>query len=292
VAHLARHYDVLAFAEAVRLLAGGRLPRRAVVLTFDDGYGDNYLHAWPILKKYRLPATFFVVTGALDGRAPLWWEAVAASIEELARRLAARGPLAAAAALPRWIDPFVARLRAGADPRTVARQAVDELNVEPLATRTESVRALTDLLPAPLTADSDRMLTWEEVREMHGSGMSIGSHTVSHAFLDELGDDGVRREVAASLEQLRAELGAPAHLFSYPRGRTREGVTAILRQLGIEAAVTTAAGRNPPGADPLQLRRIDAGYCRLQCGFDRSVFDAELQGWFSRARRFQAQESA
>ena len=120
---------------------------------------------------------------------------------------------------------------------------------------------------------------------MHDAGMHIGSHSVTHAFLDELSDAEARREVEESVHRLHEELGAPVRWFAYPRGRARESIKPLLRQAGIEAAVTTRLGRNAVGADLLDLRRLDAGYNKLQGGFDACTFEAELQGWFVRARQ-------
>ncbi len=66
-AMLARDYQVLTLARAVRLRQQARLPPRALVITFDDGYADNATHALPILQRHGLAATFFVSTGFLDG---------------------------------------------------------------------------------------------------------------------------------------------------------------------------------------------------------------------------------
>ena len=70
---LAEHYSVISLDEAVvRLREGEALPPRTVVLTFDDGYGSNYELAFPVLKKYGLPATIFVATEFVDERVALW----------------------------------------------------------------------------------------------------------------------------------------------------------------------------------------------------------------------------
>ena len=71
--YLRRHHAVLSLRKLKELLAAGRLPRRAVVLTFDDGYVDNLLHAKPTLERWGLPATFFVTTGNLGQARDYWW---------------------------------------------------------------------------------------------------------------------------------------------------------------------------------------------------------------------------
>ncbi len=280
LAHVARHYHPLGLPEAVRLLQTGRLPKRAVAVTFDDGYLDNYDHAWPILQQYNIPATFFVVTGALDGTTGLWWDDVAKAVSALHRHPAGRGALQAT--LPEWARPVLQRLDRGDAPEPVAEALVKAMN----GVSSEERRRLTaTLLQAAGPPEQSRlMLTWAEVEEMHRAGATIGAHTVTHAFLDELNDEAARREIDGSLQSLQRRLGGTIDHFCYPRGRVMERAKRWLEKAGVTAAVTTRCGVNRPGADLLQLRRIDAGYARLNHGFDPNVFECELEGWLSGAR--------
>jgi sugar transferase (PEP-CTERM/EpsH1 system associated) len=278
MAHVARHYAPLPLGEAAQRLARGTLPPRAVAVTFDDGYGDNYRHAFPILRKHGVPATIFVVTGALDRRTSFWWDAVAGAVERLAT--ADHG---GAGELPAWLAARINTLRADGGSREIARGIVQELNRLDRPERAGALAAL--LAAAPVDtgrAEGDGLLTWDEVREMRRAGIEVGSHTVSHAFLDELPAAEARWEIEESLERLAAELREPPRLFAYPRGRVAEPVRAVLRGAGITVAVTTELGDNRAGDDLLALRRLDAGYLRRAGGFDPHVFDAELAGRFER----------
>jgi sugar transferase (PEP-CTERM/EpsH1 system associated) len=279
MAHLARHYRLLDLAEAARLLRAGELPKRAVAVTFDDGYRDNYDYAWPILKKYGVPATFFVVTGALDGQVTLWWEVVAAQVRVLSQRKAAPRDR-----LPGPIGEHLARLGEGAPPALVARAMVDELNGLPAVARRQALRDLAAVAGDNATMRSDLLLGWQEVRELQRSGMGIGTHTVSHAFLDEVTDAEAEAEIGGSVARLSQQLERAPRVLAYPRGRTRRGLEPLLRRAGIEAAVTTVLGCNGAGSDPYALSRLDSGYLRLDAGFDPVLFELELQGLPARLR--------
>jgi sugar transferase (PEP-CTERM/EpsH1 system associated) len=276
MAHLSRRYAPLPLGEAAERLARGTLPPRAVVVTFDDGYGDNYRHAFPILRKHGIPATIFVVTGALDRRTPFWWDAVAQAVE----RIAALGR-ADADGLPGWLAARLDALRSGGRSGETARAIVQELNRRDREEREATLAALLAAAPAG-GAGGEGVLTWAEVREMRRAGIEFGSHTVSHAFLDELAPEEARREIEDSLERLASELGAPTRLFAYPRGRVAEPLRALLREAGVNVAVTTELGDNRTSDDLLALRRLDAGYLPRAGGFDPHVFDAELAGRFER----------
>jgi peptidoglycan/xylan/chitin deacetylase (PgdA/CDA1 family) len=175
----------------------------------------------------------------------------------------------------------LAPLQRGDRPREVARGIVQELNRLDRTAREGAVAALLAAAPSGGAA-GDGLLTWAEVREMRRGGIEFGSHTVSHAFLDELPLAEARREIEESLDRLAAELGEPPQLFAYPRGRVAEPVRAVLRGAGVTVAVTTELGDNRAGDDLLALRRLDAGYLRRAGGFDPHVFDAELAGRFER----------
>src|SRR5438132_9371928 len=73
---LSRCYRVMPLLEIVKRNVCGDVPDRAVAITFDDGYRDNYEYAFPILKKFGLPATIFVATGAIDTGEPLWHDRI------------------------------------------------------------------------------------------------------------------------------------------------------------------------------------------------------------------------
>ncbi len=88
MAHIARHYRVLAVEELATRLQEGRVPRNALAITFDDGYRDNLTHAAPILKRLGLPATIFLVTGHIDTPHALWFDRLAMAFKTAtARRL-------------------------------------------------------------------------------------------------------------------------------------------------------------------------------------------------------------
>lgn len=69
--HLAKNYKIISLDEIVHRIKNRRPLRRCVAITFDDGFRDNYEKAYPILKKYNVPATIFLLTGCIqNGEAP------------------------------------------------------------------------------------------------------------------------------------------------------------------------------------------------------------------------------
>ncbi len=86
-------------------------------------------------------------------------------------------------------------------------------------------------------------LSEEDLRILDEAGITIGSHTVSHAFLPELKPEEVGKELAASKKKLEEVLGHPVTLLSYPAGGVTEPAIQEARKAGYEAALTTNYGR-------------------------------------------------
>jgi peptidoglycan/xylan/chitin deacetylase (PgdA/CDA1 family) len=247
-------FQVLPLGEACTLLQQGRLPGRALAITFDDGYADNHDIALPILRRHGLPACFFVATGFLDG-GRMFNDTVIEAVRhspldsvDLPALGLGRLPLAGAsqraAAIGR-ILPVVKYLRP--------------------AEREPALAALCDAL-APRHLREDLMMRSDQVRALHDAGMEVGAHTVHHPILSTLDDAHAEREITEGRDRLEAIIRAPVRLLAYPNGRPDRDYdrrhAAMARRLGFDAAVTTAPGCAGPDADPFQLPRFtpwDAG---------------------------------
>jgi peptidoglycan/xylan/chitin deacetylase (PgdA/CDA1 family) len=251
---LANWFNVLPLDEALVRLRQRTLPARAACITFDDGYADNHDVALPILRRHRLPATFFIATGFLDGG-----RMFNDGLVELVRR----SPLPAlevgglglelpAAAASLTLHDAVAR-------RAAAMALIGAVKYRPAEERLALVDALrrragVDTLP------DDLMMRSEQLRALHRAGMGIGAHTVTHPILATLPDDAARSEIQRGKSALEAIVGAPVTLFAYPNGRPRTDYTEqsvrIVRELGFAAAVSTAWGRADAGTDLHQVPRF------------------------------------
>jgi len=248
MALVARSFTHLPLAEAVRRLADGTLPPRALSITFDDGYADNHDVALPILRRHGLSACFFVATGFLDG-GRMWNDTV---IECLRRTPHNRLDLQ---------DFGLGELPTGstAERRQAIEQLIGLIKYQDLAARHASLQSLVQRC-APVTLPDDLMLRSSQVQALRAAGMEVGAHTVHHPILCRLADDAAEGEMASSRDRLRALLGEDVTLFAYPNGRPDQDYTArhvaLARKLGFDAAVSTAAGVSTAGADAFQLPRF------------------------------------
>lgn len=247
---LRQWFEVLPLDQAVRRLAQGTLPARALAITFDDGYEDNRSIAMPILQRHGLSATFFVATGFLDGGC-MWNDRI---IEAL------RGTGRAVLDLTDIGHPEFGAFRI--DDAASRRAAIDAIlprakYLEP-AQRLAFSQRLAELAQTPPA--SHLMMSSQQVRELHDAGMQIGAHTVNHPILARLGAAEARREIGDSKRQLEAITRAPVTLFAYPNGRRGDdyddaAVTQV-REAGFEAAVATTWGAARRDSDRFQLPRF------------------------------------
>lgn len=190
-----RGWISLSSADFLAHLRGERpAPPRSLVITFDDGYADNWVYAFPALKRHGFAAQVFVVTDRVGRGAP--------------RKTADAGG-------------------------TISNTTADERG------------------PAGF-------LTWEELREMAGSGVfEVGSHTRTHrGFKRENLYADLAEELASSRRAIEVEIGAWKGLLAWPWGDFEERWLSLLPAHGYALAYTTRAGANVPGADPLKVHRF------------------------------------
>jgi peptidoglycan/xylan/chitin deacetylase (PgdA/CDA1 family) len=249
-AWVAAWFNVLPLHEAARRMREGTLPARAAAITFDDGYADNAEVAMPILQRHGLSATFFVATGFLDG-GRMWNDTVIEAVRATALQEADLSalPHSTCGRLP------LATLQ---QRRAAIAQVIGSIKYLPVAQRLAFTDAFAQLLK--VTPPGDLMMTSEQVRALQRGGMQVGAHTVSHPILARLGDAQARDEIAASKRTLEGLLQQPVGLFAYPNGKPGEDYlprdAQLARELGFEAAVSTAWGAGGQGTDPFQIPRF------------------------------------
>jgi peptidoglycan/xylan/chitin deacetylase (PgdA/CDA1 family) len=247
--YLASHFSVCSLTEAVTRLQARDVPDNVVVITFDDGYRDNYVHAFPILRKFSIPATIFLATSSIGSGTLLWHDRVFTAFRETRE--------------------FVLR-EYGKDHRSYPLRSVQErlfAQQEVLRflrslddhDRTKWINCLvTDLKVEEGKRRLNLMLSWDEVREMHKHGISFGSHTVTHAILSKMSIEAVKREIYESQKIIAQQLGVIPTTFAYPNGSQADFTQVtkeILQDAGYICAVTTVFGTNESGQDLFELRR-------------------------------------
>lgn len=244
---LRRHLNPLPLDEAVQRLRGGSLPSGAVCVTFDDGYADNATVALPVLREEGVPATFFIATAYLNG-GRMFNDAVIETVRRLPNGAVDLGPEGLG----------LREIRTDADRVALARELILGIKYLEFDERQERARALAQRLGLELP--DDLMMSDAQVRQLVEGGMGIGGHTLTHPILARLPREEAFDEMRAGKEALERLLERPVNLFAYPNGRPGKDYNpehvAMARELGFEAACSTAWGTARRDSDPYQLPRF------------------------------------
>ena len=269
LAYLTRHFVPMPLSRLIEARRGGApLPRRAVVLTVDDGYRDFLDHAYPLLEKYAVPATLYVVSEFAAGNLWLWFDRLRYVCEQAkVARLAVPGeadatafPLGTRAERERAWDVLSSRC-------LTLRTAEREDLIEDLAAVAEvSLPGKAPHAFAPAGIDA--------LRALDPALVDIGAHTRSHPILSMCSDPEVADEVIGSVRSLTAALGRPVTSFCYPNGRPvdfdRRAIDAA-RAAGCSNATASTGMLLPAVANPFALPRFGAAH-------EASTFRHEMDG--------------
>jgi peptidoglycan/xylan/chitin deacetylase (PgdA/CDA1 family) len=272
LAVIREHFSPVTLADVRSFLDADRpLPRNPVMITFDDGYLDNLHVALPLLRRHRVPATFFIATDYVTHRRVFWWDRIAHVVKSSrARTIALDYP---------W--PVVLDVSSGASRavtirsllRTVKRTVgldlerfLDEVTrAAGVAWSAQRERRLADEL----------LMSWDQIRTLEREGMAVQSHTRTHRILQTLTPESLVDELAGSRDDLERELGHRIDTISYPAGHVigdRDDLRAALLAAGYTLGFT-----NTTGAQPVRGAYID------RLNFCRMGVDAHLPGPLFRA---------
>lgn len=239
--YLVRHFDVLSLEEVVHRAGARRaITGREVALTFDDGLRNNVTVAWPILREYDVPSTYFVCPGLIQDRRWLWNHEIGTRLESLGD--ARRPAVARELGLAGDVDVLVEACKV----MTSAQRRTAEAIVR---------RATPGWVPTPEQRRHHDIARWDDLRLLDPALVTIGSHTANHPILPTLEDDALVEEIEGSRRRLEAVLGRRVDFFCYPNGAEDERVRSYVMS-AYRAAVTTESGTVRTGDDPFRLARI------------------------------------
>ncbi|HBN75315.1 MAG TPA: polysaccharide deacetylase [Planctomycetaceae bacterium] len=260
-----RHADVIRISELDEVLK--RRTGKSVLITFDDGYRDNYDLAFPVLKAADVPATFFVATGFVDQPRIAWWDEIAWMV-----RQSKVNKLPGSVWFPEGlIIPEQDRSSAlGAAVRkywTLTGNQT-ELYLNDLAKQTQAGRC-----PAEL---AEKMwMTWEMMQEMSDSGMDFGGHTVDHPILAQHSGKTQRLEVFESRARLIEKLGIEPQAFAYPVGQAHmfsSETKHLLKEAGYKYGFSFYGNyESCVSVDPYDIPR-----CAIDFNMPQAIFESRL----------------
>jgi peptidoglycan/xylan/chitin deacetylase (PgdA/CDA1 family) len=206
--------------------------RIRVAFTFDDGWIDNYLIAFPITHAHEIPVIIFLCPGLIDKASPFWPEMAIALIRAI--RTTAKEPEVEA--------------------------AIEDLKRQSTAARTAYLAKLSEELLRDTgrsvgPSSVDRTVSWSAVLEMDRGGVNFGSHTQTHQILPSLPLDAARKEIRESRAAIETALDKPCDIFAYPNGNWSSETRRLLMEEGFRLAFTTERGVWTENCDRLAIPR-------------------------------------
>jgi peptidoglycan/xylan/chitin deacetylase (PgdA/CDA1 family) len=229
------------------------LPKRAAIVTFDDGYKDNYMEAFPILKKYKIPATIFLTTGYIETDNVFWWN-------------------------------IIGYILCNTRLKTIELEGFGDISPPPKENMFYSLRMtyqkfkripdekkkrLIELLiqksgvDVPKDFGKNLMLSWDNIREMNENGIDFGAHTVTHSILTNLPLSQAKFEIVESKKILEKKLDKPVTSFCYPNGFASDynsDIIQLLKDNGYLCSVTSIPKMVNTNSDLFELGRVPSGY--------------------------------
>jgi len=253
--YLIKNFEIISLSEAVERIKNATIYRPSAVITFDDGFQNNYEIAFPILLEARAPATIFLITGLVNTDDTVWYcrlnralaETKKASLELDGTKLDLSGTDAKA----RSSSAIKHKLKTYTHPQLLTRlqKIILELGADP---------------DRPVEIGSPfRMLGHQEINKMVASGLiEFGAHTHSHAILSPLSPRQRYEEIIRSVNTIEELTERQCKFFAYPNGRPEdydEDTIKILESCGVRASVTTIEGSNDEMTPLMELRRHAIG---------------------------------
>jgi peptidoglycan/xylan/chitin deacetylase (PgdA/CDA1 family) len=264
---LKRHFNVVNFHMLAQMEDSGRsLPPDLLVITFDDGYADNFETALPILQAHGLTASIYVSTGFIDAHAPFWFDMLSFYIMRMKP-----GTLS--------LNRNNFRLNVTDTNRLEVRRSLGQaLRVVSDTTRLlilDELKEQSQVVPTDADMELARPLTWDQLRALDKAGIEIGSHTVSHPFLVQLGDRELVLELSGSKVRIEEQLGRQVTSLSYPTGGS-EYFDARSVRVAEESGYRFALSYDHATVRTSRLRRFEIPRIHVEPTVSEPLFKANL----------------
>lgn len=238
---------------SIEAIVNGRVnaAKPAFAITFDDGWLDNYEYAFPILKKYNLPAMIFLSTNAIETNEMFWPDeffyktnrlvrfSQAEKIVEYIKSLEETAQTKKYSDIDKLLDDFIERLKLlnAADREKILFDYYHHIQVDP-------------------TPVKGQVLNWDHIKEMQAHGITFGSHTHTHLITWNVDQKKILEELTISKEIIETRTGKGCKWFCYPNARFNDNDHELLRQAGYDYGVTLHCARLKPDDSPYYLPRF------------------------------------
>ena len=250
---VSRWFNVVSSTDIIAWLRGERsLPPHAALITFDDGYLDNYTQAFPILDEFNFPALIFLTTDHIDTDRPFFWDLIAycfwhTKLDHI--KIPVLGDVF-------WNSP--------SQIESIIHKFSEIVKHLPENEKQEIINLLPEKLDISIPHNTFRnlMVSWDQVRELNSKGIEFGGHTMTHPILSQVTQSQARHEIEGAKKRIETEIGEEISSFAYPNGQEDDfnlGVKEIVAQAKYQVAfslVNGPASYKSVQDSPFEIRRI------------------------------------
>jgi len=250
---VAKQFNPVTMDDILLFTSGKKpIPKKAVAVTFDDGYLDNFETALPVLYRLGIRATFYVTVGTIESALPPWFLRLRHAIWTTKKK-----------EVTYLGNGSVLKIHDRNDRLTAMRLSSKMCANLVRDSQEKAIKHIEDSLDVqPFTPRNSFMMNWDQIRKLHESGHLIGSHTIDHPNVAHLRDEDLNWELTESKRVLEKKLCAPIIHFSYPNPaltpQFTQRTTAAAKESGYETAVISSNGPVRNGHDPMLLQRLSA----------------------------------
>jgi peptidoglycan/xylan/chitin deacetylase (PgdA/CDA1 family) len=238
---------ILSEAELIDILYNNKKVKDVCsMVTFDDGYIDNYELAYPVLKKLDIPATFFIPTKYIEERSLGWWDLTAYIIRNSDLKVATfRGKKYNLFHRENIINSLIALLK-----------ETDAVDVENFIS--ELSQSFEVEIPS-LQLQGQELMTWAQIIEVSRNGITIGSHTHEHTILSRQSSSEMKKQIRMSKKILERKINKKVESIAYPVGgysHFNQDAKDISKELGFKLGFSFLTGVNRfPEIDLFDVKR-------------------------------------
>ena len=249
--YLKTNYNIISLNDLVeRINKKIDFQMNTVVITFDDGYLNNYTEALPILSKYNITATLFITTSLIDGKELAWWDKIKCLIEN-----------AEVSSFSFKFDNLILNfnLKTSKDKNDAADLLHKVLAKYNYKMRIKAIKNLTVILKSSFSdeyLDKFSFMNWEQIKEFSNCNNEIGSHTITHPFLSNISKEEIKKEVNKSKFCLEKKLRLKIKSFCYPSGNFDNDVKEMVKKSGYQCACSIKLGFINQKSDVYELKRV------------------------------------
>lgn len=264
ISHISGKYEVVKLEDYILSAKPGSGRKQLASVLFDDGYKDNIEYAVPLLEKFKCPASFYVVTDCIDRNIPTWTYIVDHLFQQT--RMEKLGLDLNFVPAPFRHNVFNTRqekLNFGSRLKPWMKSLSNDERRQVMANLQTAFRDVA--LPA------DKMMNWDNLRQLQSAGYTVGSHSVSHPLLASVKNEKeLFFELNESGKRIETELGQFPVTISYPIGSYDERVISYSKQAGYKMGLAVRqqfynTGKDDPFAIPrVELYNEPLWKCKLR----------------------------